>query len=859
MTTRSLADALRAADDEALAELLGLRPELVSPVPADLTQLAARATTAPSVARALDRLDRWTLQVLEAACAASDPTAGEPATYPGISALLPGAPGEAVRAAVDRLLALALLWGEDDALHVVVGAREIIGAHPAGLGPALQVLLGALPPSRVVAILADLDPAAADAVTSPGAAIDALVAAIGDAERLAELLQAAPPEAASLLGRLTWGPPVGAVDRADREVSVATATSPVDWLLARGLLVAADPATVVLPREVALHLRAGRAFADEQPLPPVPAVVTVRDQVDRTAGGQAFTFIRLTEDLLEAWGLDAPAALKSGGLGVRELRRAALALDLDEWEAALVIETAYVAGLIGPGGEVDDGWLPTPAYDSWRTDPPEERWSRLAEAWLRSTRLPGLVGSRDDRDRVAAALGPDLDRALAPEVRAGVLSVLDSAATGSALAAADVEAVLAWRRPRRPSRLRRDIVGWTLREAERLGITGQGALSGPGRALIDCAGSPTRGPAVRGGATTSSAPSPAADAAADALAPLLPEPVDHVLVQADLTAIAPGPLVAELAHALALMADVESTGGATVYRFTESSVRRALDAGRTAGDLHALLAKHSATPVPQPLTYLVDDMARRHGRIRVGAASSYLRCDDDGVLAELLADKRSAELRLRRLAPTVLAAQTPGEVVLERLRAMGFAPAAESADGAILIRRPDSRRAVAHQRPPRLVQDVAPPSATLRAAAVRALRAGDRATRAPRGQAVTGMASLGVLPRTAAAQTLSLLQSALGRGQALWVGYVDQHGSVTERVVDPIRLEGGYLTGYDHRYEEVRTFAVHRITGVAVLDPSPASSAGSAVDGADAADVRPVDETDSLPSDAQPTDVRGPA
>jgi predicted DNA-binding transcriptional regulator YafY len=124
------------------------------------------------------------------------------------------------------------------------------------------------------------------------------------------------------------------------------------------------------------------------------------------------------------------------------------------------------------------------------------------------------------------------------------------------------------------------------------------------------------------------------------------------------------------------------------------------------------------------------------------------------------------------------------------------------------------------------------------------------------------MASLGVLPRTAAAQTLSLLQYALGRGQALWVGYVDQHGSVTERVVDPIRLEGGYLTGYDHRYEEVRTFAVHRITGVAVLDPSsasPASPASSAVDAADAADVRPVDETDPLPSDAQPTDVRGPA
>ena len=66
-------------------------------------------------------------------------------------------------------------------------------------------------------------------------------------------------------------------------------------------------------------------------------------------------------------------------------------------------------------------------------------------------------------------------------------------------------------------------------------------------------------------------------------------------------------------------------------------MRRALDAGRTAADLHTLLATHSRTPVPQPLTYLVDDLARRHGRIRVGTAGAYVRCDDTAVLDELVA------------------------------------------------------------------------------------------------------------------------------------------------------------------------------------------------------------------------------
>ena len=46
------------------------------------------------------------------------------------------------------------------------------------------------------------------------------------------------------------------------------------------------------------------------------------------------------------------------------------------------------------------------------------------------------------------------------------------------------------------------------------------------------------------------------------------------------------------------------------------------------------------------------------------------------------------------------------------------------------------------------------------------------------------------------------------------IGYVDNHGAVGERVVDPRRLDGGRLSAYDHRADDVREFAVHRITGV---------------------------------------------
>ena len=83
--------------------------------------------------------------------------------------------------------------------------------------------------------------------------------------------------------------------------------------------------------------------------------------------------------------------------------------------------------------------------------------------------------------------------------------------------------------------------------------------------------------------------------AARALDALLPAPVDHFLVQADLTVVVPGPPEPALAAELEAMTELESAGGASVHRVTTASVRRALDAGYTADDLH--------DAVPAPVAY----------------------------------------------------------------------------------------------------------------------------------------------------------------------------------------------------------------------------------------------------------------
>ncbi|MEU6760217.1 helicase C-terminal domain-containing protein [Streptomyces sp. NPDC046685] len=791
---RSLAEALRARDDAALSALLHARPDLLSPVPGDITQLATRAGTRASVVRALEHLDRFTLQTAEALAVAPDPC-----PYPVLESLLTGGEDERARAALPRAVAAlrdqALVWGDEDRLRLVRTARELLAPSaqrpsPTGLGPTVAEATAGMSPTRVQEIVAA---AGLPATHDPVSAVTALTRLFTDPERMSALLDEAPAEAHQVLGRLVWGPPYGEV--------TPNPTPPVRWLRDRGLLLPATARTVVLPREVALHLRGGLAHRDTAPVPPpVPAHREHRPQaVDANAAGQALAALSTVEELVKSWEHAGPPVLRAGGLSVRDLKRAAVTLDVSEPQAAFWVELAYATGLLASDGEADERYAPTPAFDDWCELAPPERWSALVTAWLPATRTAGLVGEQDSKGRTLSALGPELDRSAAPEVRRRVLELLAALPEG---AAADPDAVLArlaWERPvRGTSDLRARLARWTLTEAEVLGVTGRGALSGPGRALL------------------------AHQDPAPLLAPLLPEPVDHVLLQADLTAVAPGPLRRPLGDTLAVLADVESKGGATVYRFTPGSVRRALDAGHAAADLHAFLKEHSRTPVPQPLTYLIDDVARRHGHLRVGAASAYVRCDDDAMLGEILADKRSAGLGLRRLAPTVLAAQAEPTALLDGLRAMGYAPAAESRTGDVLVSRADAHRAPARTAPVPVPDGPPVPDDTLLGAAVRAIRAGDAAATAVRKEpasAAGASASVvpGELPRTSAAETLATVQAAALTGSAVWIGYVNADGAASQRVIAPVRVEGGFVTGYDHTADEVRTYALHRITGVAEL------------------------------------------
>ncbi len=518
--------------------------------------------------------------------------------------------------------------------------------------------------------------------------------------------------------------------------------------------------------------------------PPLATVEQPEDRTTRTAVGAAFDVVRRVEVLLDEWGRTPPGALRSGGLGVRDLRAAARLLQVEEPVAALLVEVAAEAGLLAvaspTGAEV---WLPTGAYDEWCRLDPAHRWVELATAWLRTARLPGLVGSKDASGRTANALAPGLVDSHAVDSRALVLGTLAELPAGLALASGtgvpSLVARASWLRPRRPATQER-LVGWAVSEATELGVLGLGALPEAGRLLV--AGEPA--------------------AAAAALAALLPAPLDHVLVQADLTAVAPGPLLPDLAARLHQVADVESRGGATVFRFSSASVRRALDVGWSAADLHEFLASVSRTPVPQPLSYLVDDTARTHGTLRLGWAEAFLRCADESVLTALLSHRGVEHLGLRLIAPTVVVSTTPVDELLTALRELGAAPVVEGPDGTVHLAAAPVRRA----RTPRRAapgRDAARDAAAVTAAAA-SIRAGDRAAanRPPQ------------LVASTPADALAALRQAIEAGTTVVVGYVDNHGVTSERVIEPRTVDGGQVTAYDHRVQDLRGLAVHRITSV---------------------------------------------
>lgn len=731
-------------DDERLIRLLELRPDLTQPPPGTIAALAARALARQSVKAVTDGLDFLRLAVLDGLLVLHADTAAVPLSK--LLALIGDRAGEdTVAAAIDDLRERALVWG-DDTVRVAAEASAGLPWYPGQ------------------AVLEDTDQT-----------------------DIAARLEALDDPALELLQRLLEGSPMGRT----RDAAPGTPPDrPVQRLLAAGLLRQVDDETVILPRLV------GQVMRGEQPgpthlTPPDPTVsTTTAADVDAVAAGAVIDLLREVELVLETLGAAPVPELRSGGLGVRDVKRLTKVTGIDETRLGLILEVSAAAGLIAAGmpepdphdGGIGPYWAPTVAADRFIESSTAAKWHLLASTWLELPGRPSLVGSRGPDGKPYAALSDSLFSTAAPLDRRLLLDVLTDLPAGSGVDATSASRAMTWRRPRWAVRLQPGPVGDLLAEAHALGVVGRGAIATPARKLL--------------------AEQPVDDVVA-AMDKVLPAPIDHFLLQADLTVIVPGPLERDLAEQLAAVATVESAGAAMVYRVTEASIRRALDTGRTASELHALFNKHSKTPVPQGLTYLIDDVARRHGQLRVGMAQSFVRCEDAALLAQAVAAPAAEQLEMRLLAPTVAVSQAPISEVLAALRESGFAPAAEDSTGTIVDLRARGARVPAPPGRRRAHRPPAPTSQTL-GAIVAVLRK-------------VASASFGNL-RLDPAVAITQLQEAAHHQSSVVIGYVDPAGVATQRVVAPINVRGGQLTAYDPASGRVREFAIHRVTSVVAAD-----------------------------------------
>ncbi len=729
--------------DDRLIRLLELRPDLAQPPPGSIAALAARAQARQSLKAATDELDFLRLAVIDALLVLQADTAAVPVAKL-LTLIGDRAPEADVLDALEDLKERALVWGDLD----VRVTSEAGGGLPWYIG---QVTLE-------------------DAGQS--------------AEQIAELIDGLDDPQRELLDRLLEGSPLG---RTRDAAPGAPADRPVPQLIATGLLRRIDADTVILPRHV------GQVMRGEQPGPvrlaapdPVVSTTTPAD-ADAAAAGAIIDLMRELDLLIESLSAAPISELRSGGLGVREVRRLAKVTGVDEARLGLVLELAAAAGLIASGlpdpqPSVGDPpyWAPTVAADRFTEAPIAERWHLLATTWLDLAARPALIGTRGPDAKPYAALSDSLYSTAAPLDRRLLLSMLGELPPGAGVDKDTASAALIWRRPRWTKRLQPAPVADLLEEAQQLGLVGRGALSTPGRVFI--------------------ADADDADAIA-AMARALPTPIDHFLVQADLTVVVPGPLKRELAEQLSTVAAVESAGTAMVYRVSEPSIRHALDVGKTADELHSLFQKHSKTPVPQGLTYLIDDVARRHGQLRIGMATSFVRCEDPTLLAQAAA--AADHIGLRVLAPTVAISQAPINEVLTVLQDAGFAPAAEDATGTIVDIRARRARVPAPQRY-RSFRQIPQPSNETLSAVVAVLR---KVTTAP----FDGV-------RIDPAVAMSLLQKAARERDTVLIRYVDAAGVATQRVVSPITVRGGQLVAFDSASSSARDFAIHRITSVMTAD-----------------------------------------
>jgi hypothetical protein len=727
---------LAALDDEALALLLGRRPDLLAPPPpATFAQLASRAGSPASLAAALRSLDRGTLQLAELVA-----VLGLPTTVAAVAeAAGPGLDPDEMQDGLGQLAALGLALRSPHG--TISGPRGLAAPFddPGRLGRSVAEL------AKIAVTRDQLERIAwrlglqVGRIAHKAGLVSTVSTALADARVVARVMAEADEPSRRVLQHALDAPgPITVMGVGDGRFATHPDAEPARWLLDHGLLLPTSYSQFVVPREARIGLRGGVVFPRWPRPPRLDPLEPVPDAADRAAAA-ALRLVLAAESLLARLDREPLPLTQAGTIAVRDVKRLGRQLELAEDETGLLVDLLVEADLLAVGGPWDNRTLGLrPEVDVWLAGPRARRWADLAVAWReRDLAFEDHLAARHDLaaggDERVRPLGGHRSAATTAR-RRGLLEAVTGPPAHGAVAIDALADLLSWRQP----------LVWPDPEsslpavAQRPGMwpasppgpdrSGPGAHRRATRLVLDLAellglavvadGRVAAGPAaarwIAGAATAE---------LAEAMAEALPEGSERLLVAGDLTVVAPGGLAPDVEARLALLADREP-GGA--WRIHEPSLRRALDEGLSADDVLGFLRERSATPLPQALEYLVADAERRHGRLRVGGASTYLR-GDPALVASVVRSAAGRRLGLRELAPGVAVTQRSQRDLLAALRKAGEAPLAEEPDGSPRL---ESRKSVRHQGRPHPGELGAPRPAEGRPVEPAALIAGLRAAAA---------------------------------------------------------------------------------------------------------------------------------
>lgn len=764
-----------------LGVLLDRRADVLAGVrPRDLRELAQRLWHPHSLVTALRDSSLPCLQLAEAAQAL-----GEGCTRTALADLLDG-DGADHRGVVDRvadeLIATAVIVCDGPDRLVLPSALAQIFSSPLGLGQPLAVLLGERSVDAMRRVQSGLG---VEKQKNRADTVACLLAYFADPQRVRALVAGAPEDVAQYLIRLA-SDPEDEEDGYDPHRYRLRQTVRT-WATERGLLIGEQWGwDLRMPAEVALALRGPGYRAPFTAQRPEAVIRPIdRERAARDCAVVAMTFADQLAAVLDHLARTPLPALKSGGVGAREIGKLAKATTTDEVALRLMLELADAMSLLA---RAEQAVVVSDEFGAWRDLEPAGRFAAALAAWWRLGATPTETRDADGKAVPALTRPSDCAGCLAARVALlDVLSGLDGASN-----CADVAQVALWQRPlvHVVAQDEHAPLSTIWREAELLGVIVDDALSDLGHAL-------------REGTT---------DDLIKRAGELLPPSANHATFGSDLTAYVVGAPSAQVSALLDSCAARESRGSATTWRFSSASIRRALDEDTPGDVLTATLAEIATGPLPQPLCYLIADAARRHGHLRLSNATTCIISDDAALLAQLASDRKLTKYGLRLLAPTVLASDTTLGKLLDVLRGAGYFPVADAVEpsGQRTARRPTAlpkrARNTDHGNHPE------PRATDPRTAAAELLR---RSASKDSSEVANPTEDLLFrLAKSLSVPEIRQLAHAIDAKSRVCIDYVSAGGGATRRIIDQPELVGGSLYAWCELRADDRIFTVSRIQSV---------------------------------------------